>query len=126
MKKYVALLAAHARSVCSPRSLLPTKQTGRKSPVSGSARVRALLPRVMDWSTGAHRRRYLRWLTLVATIIEMDERDRFVVFMDVLNRPVKLKLSARQVVFGMNRRCADVGYRVFLVAASPKLGCDPR
>jgi transcriptional antiterminator RfaH len=35
---------------------------------------------------------------IVATIIEMDERDRIVVLMDMLNRPVKAKLTARQAV----------------------------
>lgn len=34
---------------------------------------------------------------LVATIIEMDERDRLVVLMDILNQSVKVKLSTRQV-----------------------------
>jgi transcriptional antiterminator RfaH len=35
---------------------------------------------------------------LVATIIEMDERDRVVVLMDMLNRSVNVKLSSHQVV----------------------------
>lgn len=35
---------------------------------------------------------------LVATIIEMDENDRLVVLMDMLNRPVNVKLSSHQVV----------------------------
>lgn len=35
---------------------------------------------------------------LVATIIEMDEKDRLVVLMDMLNQSVNLKLSAHQVV----------------------------
>jgi len=35
---------------------------------------------------------------LVATIIEMDEKDRLVVLMDVLNRPVNVRLSSHQVV----------------------------
>lgn len=35
---------------------------------------------------------------LVATIIDMDVRDRLVVLMNLLNRPTKVRLSARQVV----------------------------
>src|ERR1700730_6010229 len=35
---------------------------------------------------------------LVATIIEMDERDRIVVLMDMLNRSVNVKLPSHQVV----------------------------
>ena len=35
---------------------------------------------------------------LVVTIIEMDERDRLVVLMEMLNRPVNVKLSSHQVV----------------------------
>lgn len=35
---------------------------------------------------------------VVATIIEMDERDRLIVLMDMLNRPVKVKLSSFQVM----------------------------
>lgn len=34
---------------------------------------------------------------LVATIVEMDERDRLVVLMDMLNQSVNVKLSSRQV-----------------------------
>lgn len=34
---------------------------------------------------------------LVATIIEMDERDRLVVLMDLLNRPVKVKVDVGAV-----------------------------
>jgi transcriptional antiterminator RfaH len=34
---------------------------------------------------------------LVATIIEMDEKDRLVVLMDFLNRPVKVKVDATRV-----------------------------
>ena len=34
---------------------------------------------------------------LVATIIEMDDRDRLVVLMDLLNRPVKVKVDERQI-----------------------------
>jgi transcriptional antiterminator RfaH len=34
---------------------------------------------------------------LVATIIEMDEKDRLVVLMDLLNRPVKVRVEARLV-----------------------------
>lgn len=34
---------------------------------------------------------------LVAQIVEMDERDRLVVLMDMLNRPVKVRIEARQV-----------------------------
>jgi transcriptional antiterminator RfaH len=34
---------------------------------------------------------------LVATIIQMDERDRLVVLLDILNRPVNAKLSVHQV-----------------------------
>lgn len=34
---------------------------------------------------------------LVATIIAMDERDRLMVLMDFLNRPVKVKVDALQV-----------------------------
>jgi transcriptional antiterminator RfaH len=33
----------------------------------------------------------------VATIVDMDERDRIVVLMELLNRPVKVKLSPRQI-----------------------------
>lgn len=35
---------------------------------------------------------------LVATIIEMSEKDRLVVLMDLLNRPVRVKLEANSVV----------------------------
>lgn len=35
---------------------------------------------------------------LVATIIEMSEKDRLIVLMDILNRPVKVKLEAASVV----------------------------
>lgn len=35
---------------------------------------------------------------LIATIIDMDERDRIVVLMEMLNQAVNVKLSARQVV----------------------------
>jgi transcriptional antiterminator RfaH len=35
---------------------------------------------------------------LVATIIEMDEKDRLVVLMNLLNRPVKVKLETSNVV----------------------------
>ncbi len=35
---------------------------------------------------------------LVATIVEMDERDRLVVLMDILSQLVNVKLSAHQVV----------------------------
>ena len=34
---------------------------------------------------------------LVATIIEMDAKDRLIVLMDLLNRPVRVKLAAQQV-----------------------------
>ena len=34
---------------------------------------------------------------LVATIIEMSEKDRLIVLMDLLNRPVKVKLEASRV-----------------------------
>lgn len=34
---------------------------------------------------------------LVATIIEMDEQDRLTVLMDLLNRPVKVKIQERQI-----------------------------
>ena len=34
---------------------------------------------------------------LVATIIEMHERDRLTVLMDLLNRPVKVKIEETQV-----------------------------
>lgn len=34
---------------------------------------------------------------LVATIIDMDERDRLTVLMDLLNRPVKVKIEERQI-----------------------------
>ena len=34
---------------------------------------------------------------LVATIIEMDDRDRLTVLMDLLNRPVKVKVDERQI-----------------------------
>jgi transcriptional antiterminator RfaH len=34
---------------------------------------------------------------LIATIIQMDERDRLVVLMDFLNRPVKFKVDATHV-----------------------------
>ena len=34
---------------------------------------------------------------LVATIIEMHERDRLTVLMDLLNRPVKVKVEETQV-----------------------------
>lgn len=33
----------------------------------------------------------------VATVIDMDERDRIIVLMELLNRPVKVKLTAEQV-----------------------------
>jgi transcriptional antiterminator RfaH len=33
----------------------------------------------------------------VATIIHLDEKDRLVVLMDILNRPVRVQLDARQV-----------------------------
>lgn len=35
---------------------------------------------------------------LIATIIEMSEKDRLVVLMDLLNRPVKVKLKTHDVV----------------------------
>jgi hypothetical protein len=35
---------------------------------------------------------------LVATIVEMSEKDRLVVLMDLLNRPVRVKLEANSVV----------------------------
>lgn len=35
---------------------------------------------------------------LVATIIEMNEKDRLIVLMDLLNRPVKVKVNANNVV----------------------------
>ena len=35
---------------------------------------------------------------LIATIIDMNEKDRLVVLMDLLNRPVKVKLDAQNVV----------------------------
>ncbi len=35
---------------------------------------------------------------LVAAIVEMDERDRLVLLIDLLNRSVKVKVSTRQVV----------------------------
>jgi transcriptional antiterminator RfaH len=35
---------------------------------------------------------------LVATIIEMDEKDRMVLLMNVLSRPVKVKVEARAIV----------------------------
>jgi transcriptional antiterminator RfaH len=35
---------------------------------------------------------------LVATIVEMDEKDRLVVLMDMLNQSVNVKLSSHQVV----------------------------
>ena len=35
--------------------------------------------------------------SLVATIVEMDEKDRLVVLMDLLSRPVKVKVEARWV-----------------------------
>ncbi|PPC88456.1 MAG: hypothetical protein CTY39_00505 [Hyphomicrobium sp.] len=34
---------------------------------------------------------------LVATIIEMDEKDRLVVLLDFLNRPLKARLEAQAV-----------------------------
>lgn len=34
---------------------------------------------------------------LVATIVAMDEKDRLVVLMDILNRPVRVRVDARQV-----------------------------
>jgi transcriptional antiterminator RfaH len=34
---------------------------------------------------------------LVATIIEMDDRDRLTVLMDLLSRPVKVKVDERQI-----------------------------
>ena len=34
---------------------------------------------------------------MVATIIAMDERDRLTVLMDLLNRPVKVKVDERQI-----------------------------
>ncbi|MDX2156960.1 MAG: transcription termination/antitermination NusG family protein [Hyphomicrobiaceae bacterium] len=34
---------------------------------------------------------------LIATIVEMDDRDRLVVLMDLLNRPVKVKIEATGV-----------------------------
>jgi len=34
---------------------------------------------------------------LVATILDMDERDRLTVLMDLLNRPVKVKIDERQI-----------------------------
>jgi transcriptional antiterminator RfaH len=34
---------------------------------------------------------------LVATIIDMDERDRLTVLMDLLNRPVKVKVAERHI-----------------------------
>ncbi len=34
---------------------------------------------------------------MVATIIAMDERDRLTVLMDLLNRPVKVKIDERQI-----------------------------
>jgi transcriptional antiterminator RfaH len=35
---------------------------------------------------------------LVATIIDMDEGDRLIVLMNILNRPVKVKLSSNHVI----------------------------
>ncbi len=40
---------------------------------------------------------------LVATIIEMDEKDRLVVLMDLLNQSVKVKVSAADVSAGSGR-----------------------
>jgi transcriptional antiterminator RfaH len=34
---------------------------------------------------------------LVATIIDMDEKDRLTVLMNLLNRPVKVKIEERQI-----------------------------
>jgi transcriptional antiterminator RfaH len=35
---------------------------------------------------------------LVGTIIEMDDKERLVVLMNLLNRPVKVRVAARMVV----------------------------
>ena len=35
---------------------------------------------------------------LIATILEMDEKDRLVVLMDLLNRPTKVRVDARGVI----------------------------
>ena len=35
---------------------------------------------------------------LIATILEMDEKDRLVVFMDLLNRPTKVRVDAHCVI----------------------------
>jgi transcriptional antiterminator RfaH len=35
---------------------------------------------------------------LIATILEMDEKDRLVVLMDLLNRPTKVRVDARRVI----------------------------
>ncbi|MES0403589.1 MAG: transcription termination/antitermination NusG family protein [Hyphomicrobium sp.] len=34
---------------------------------------------------------------LVATIVDMDERDRLTVLMDLMNRPIKVKIEERQI-----------------------------
>jgi transcriptional antiterminator RfaH len=33
----------------------------------------------------------------VATILALDEKDRLIVLMDILNRPVRVRLDARQI-----------------------------